>query len=103
MKVQLKTVEFWQDVRGPGPRNQSDATATHTTHKVKSGEKEATETGLTIIWDQEAQAVYLVKAGAKEDPVVCCPWTDVRRAIPKDGMGWLEEHMTAPAPHKGGK
>jgi hypothetical protein len=69
------------------------------TEKAEGGGMKLTPTGLTIIWDQEAQAVYLVRAEAKENPVVCCPWKDVRRALPVDGMRWLEEHMTAPS-HK---
>lgn len=90
MKIHLKSVEFWREVRGPGPRNQSDVTATYTTHKVKAGEKESTPTGLTIVWDQEARAVYVLKANTSDDPAVIIEWSNVRRAIPAEGdFDWM--------------
>lgn len=89
MIVQLKTVEFWRDRRGPGPRNQSDATGTYSTHKVKPGEKDASPTGLRIFLDTDLQAVLVTQPEAKEDPVVIIPWSDVRRSLPADPAKWL--------------
>ena len=90
MKVNLKTVEFWREVRGPGPRNQSDSTATYSTMKVKSGDKDPTPSGLTIIWDQDAHAVVLA-VDTKDDPVVVYGWENVRRAIPEDGLAFMRD------------
>lgn len=106
MKVALKTVEFWREVRGPGPRNQSETTATFSTFKVKSGEKEPTPSGLTIVWDQEARAVVLAQE-SKDDPVVIYNWENVRRAIPVDGAGFMfalfpDEEPEVPQPKNPG-
>jgi hypothetical protein len=90
MKVQLQTVEFWRDVRGPGERNKADTSQTFSTMKIPSGEKEAKPTGLEIIWDQEARAIILAKE-SPQDPVIIVGWENVKRAIPKDPAGFMEE------------
>jgi hypothetical protein len=91
--VPLKSVEFLSDKRGPGPRNQSDSTATYVTHKAKvgqvQGERELVATGLVLLWDRAASAVYLIKPAATEDPCVCYPWSEVRRVIP-ESFEWIQ-------------
>lgn len=103
MRVQLRSVEFWRDVRGPGPRNQSDVSSTFSTTKAKPGEANVQmETGLSIIWDQEAHAVYLVNDKLNVDPVVIYAASEVRRGIPVDGIAFLLSLDEAPAAkHKG--
>lgn len=98
MKIHLKSVEFWRDLRGPGPRNQSDITATFTTMKIKPGDSTPTPTGLVIVWDQEAHAVYVMSPKASVDPVVILEWSNVRRAI-SETWDWIDEgkHRRAPA------
>lgn len=97
--IPCKSVEFLSDRRGPGPRNQSDATATFVTHKMRPGdnpEKELSPTGLVILWDRAAAAIFLVRPEAKEDPCVAYPWADVRRVIPVDHE-WLMREAEAQA------
>ena len=88
--IPLRSVEFWREVRGPGPKNQSDVTGTFVTHKTKPGDTMPTATGLSILWDRDARAVYLVLPGDKHDPCVIYAWENVRRAIP-DTYDWIRE------------
>ena len=63
--------------------------------KVRSGEKDSTPTGLSIVWDQEARAVILSK-DASQDPVVVIAWENVRRAIPADPAGFMQSMDNLP-------
>jgi hypothetical protein len=81
-QVRLKSVEFWRELRGPGPRRDGAMTASYSTMRVHPGTKDAAPSGLTIIWDREAHAIYIALDGATEDPIVVYGWQEVRRAIP---------------------
>jgi hypothetical protein len=85
--IPLLTVEFWRDVRGPGPRT-ADATATFTTQRVHPGELEPRPTGLLIFLDRAASCVYLVRKDEKNTPVTVHSSTEIRRAIPTE-IEWL--------------
>jgi hypothetical protein len=98
--IPLSSVELWRDLRGPGPRAQSDATATFVTHKVKPGQSEPSPTGLTILWDRAAHAVYLVRPDSAADPCIVIGWDNVRRAIP-ESYDFILELSTSPEPRKG--
>ena len=98
--IPLSSVELWRDLRGPGPRAQSDATATFVTHKVKSGETKPSPTGLTILWDRAAHAVDLVRPDSSADPCIVIGWDNVRRAIP-ESYDFILELSTSPEPRKG--
>ena len=81
--IPCKSVEFWRDVRGPGPRNQSDTTATFVTSKIRPGNTEPSPTGLVILWDRASHAVLLIKPTEKSDPCTVHAWGEVRRILPE--------------------
>jgi hypothetical protein len=98
--IPLSTLELWRELRGPGPRAQSDATATFVTHKVKPGDDKPSPTGLTLLWDRGGHAVYLVRPDSDKDPCIVVGWENVRRAIP-ESYDFILELSTSPEPRKG--
>jgi hypothetical protein len=92
--VPLKIVEFWREVRGPGSRRDGDVRAVFTTERVKPGEATLSPTGLAILWDRAASAVYVIQPDAKEHPCIVLNWHEVRRCEP-ESYEWLSSEMRA--------
>ena len=101
--VPLSSVEFLRDQRGPGPRNQSDNTATYVTHKSRMGEQPGERTlaptGLVLLWDRSGHAVHIIKPDAKEFPCVTYPWSEVRRAV-SESFEWIQREAEREAKGK---
>ncbi len=89
--VEMTHVELFEPVRGPGPRNQADVSSAFATLKAKPGDPRVFEpTGLRIVWDRDARAVYLVRPGDKVDPCVIIDQGNVRRMLPAN-YDWIRE------------
>lgn len=94
--VPLRSVEFLQGVRGPGSRRDGDVTATHQTEKIAPGTTEIAPTGLLLLWDRGAKAIYMLRPESKEYPAVVVGQHLVHRMVPLS-FEWINDMAEADA------